>query len=299
MLLSGETVGQIVRGLQPLDVVIWGNESHRGDIAAIRDLGIAVDGRVLTRLGDVADVEIVPVPNVIAHDATARKLDVLIDLERSADLASVSSQVAEKVSTLALPPGHHAEILGEGAARKAARERLLHAAVLALLGIFFVLLVDFRSPRVTLLIFGGLPFALIGGVVAASVDGVVSLGTLIGLVDVIGIAARNGIMLVSHFRHLEHEEAMPFGYELVVRGARERFAPILMTALATGLALVPVVLGGSAAGHEIEHPMAVVILGGLVSSTILTLFVTPALYLRFGASDGDKNREAQHARARD
>ncbi len=293
-LLSGEVVGQIVRGLQPLDVVVWGNESHRVDVASIRDLGIAIDGRVLTRLGDVADVEIVPVANTIAHDATARKLDVLIDIDRSADLASVGSEVAERASALTLPPGHHVEILGEGVARAAARSRLFNAAAFSLLAIFFVLLADFRSLRVTLLIFGGLPFALVGGVVAASVGGVVSLGTLIGLVAVIGIAARNGIMLVSHFRHLEREEAMPFGLELVIHGARERLAPILMTALATGLALVPVVMGGRTAGHEIEHPMAVVILGGLVSSTILTLFVTPALYLRFGA-----NREDRYARARD
>jgi Cu/Ag efflux pump CusA len=111
---------------------------------------------------------------------------------------------------------------------------------------------------------------------------VLSLGSLVGLVTVIGIAARNGIMLVSHYRHLEQEEGMPFGRELVMRGAEERLAPILMTALATALALVPIVLGGTRAGYEIEHPLAVVILGGLVTSTVLNLFVVPALYLRFG-----------------
>ena len=135
------------------------------------------------------------------------------------------------------------------------------------------------------MVFSSLPFALVGGIGAAAFSGVVSLGTLIGLIAVIGIAARNGIMLVSHFRHLE-TEGVPFGVELVVRGARERLAPILMTALATGLALVPVVLSGHAAGHEIEHPMAVVILGGLVSSTILTLLVTPAFYAWLGGGGG-------------
>ena len=132
---------------------------------------------------------------------------------------------------------------------------------------------------------------------ARTASGVVSLGTLIGLVAVIGIAARNGIMLVSHFRHLEREEGLPFSAELVVRGARERLAPILMTALATGLALVPVALGGQQAGHEIEHPMAVVILGGLVSSTVLTLLVTPALYGWLGAQrepTEDSMDESQH-----
>ena len=108
-----------------------------------------------------------------------------------------------------------------------------------------------------------------------------SLGSLVGFVTVLGIAARNGIMLVSHYRHLEVEEGMPFGRDLVLRGAEERLAPILMTALATGLALVPLVLGGSRAGYEIEHPLAVVILGGLVTSTLLNLFIVPALYLRY------------------
>ena len=107
------------------------------------------------------------------------------------------------------------------------------------------------------------------------------MGSLIGLVTVIGIAARNGIMLVSHYRHMELEERVPFGRELVLRGSEERLAPILMTALATGLALVPIAMSGTRAGHEIEHPMAVVILGGLVTSTVLNLFLLPPLYLRY------------------
>jgi CzcA family heavy metal efflux pump len=294
-LLSGETVGQLIRGLQPIDVVVWGVDASRADVAALRDLPIVIDGRTLARLGDVADVEIVPVPNTIAHDATSRKIDVLIDIEKNSDLAYISAQIAEHVAALPLPPGHHAEILGEGTARKAASERLLGVATLALIGIFFVLMADFQTVRLATLVFCGLPFALVGGVAAAAMNGVVSLGTLIGLVAVIGIAARNGIMLISHFRHLEVTEALPFGVELVMRGARERLAPILMTALATGLALVPVVVGGHTAGHEIEHPMAVVILGGLISSTILTLIVTPALYLRFAGqrpSESDANATA-------
>ena len=117
--------------------------------------------------------------------------------------------------------------------------------------------------------------------------GVLSLGSLVGFVTVLGIAARNGIMLVSHYRHLETEEGQPFGTDMVLRGSEERLAPILMTALATGLALLPIVVGGNKPGHEIEHPLAVVILGGLVTSTILNLFLMPALYLRFGKSRGD------------
>ena len=115
--------------------------------------------------------------------------------------------------------------------------------------------------------------------------GILTLGSLIGFLTVFGIAARNGILMISHFQHLEYEEGEPFGPGLVLRGAKERLAPILMTASATGLALVPLAVAGSVAGNEIEHPMAIVILGGLVTSTLLNLFVLPSLYLRFGRSD--------------
>src|SRR5262249_9200418 len=124
---------------------------------------------------------------------------------------------------------------------------------------------------------------LIGGVFAVLISGgLLSLGSLVGFVTVLGIAARNGIMMVSHFRHLELHEGEPFGIGLVLRGAEERLTPILMTAFATGLALVPLVVAGTKPGHEIEYPLAVVILGGLITSTVLNLFLLPPLYLRFG-----------------
>jgi Cu/Ag efflux pump CusA len=181
-----------------------------------------------------------------------------------------------------LPPGYRFELLGEHKASSEARSRLLVAALVALLGIALVLHADFRSTRLTLLVMASLPFALVGGIAAIwCTGGVVSLGTLVGLVTVLGIAARNGIMLVSHLRQLE-DGGDAFGPQLVIRGAQERVLPILMTALATGLALVPLVWRGLAPGHEIEHPMAVVILGGIVSSTILNLIVLPTLYLQYG-----------------
>jgi len=128
-----------------------------------------------------------------------------------------------------------------------------------------------------------LPFALIGSVLAVILSGgVLSLGSLVGFITVLGIAARNGIMLVSHYRHLETEEDEPFGERLALRGAEERLAPILMTALTAMLALLPIVVRGNVPGQEIEHPMAVVIVGGLLTSTFLNLFLLPALYARFG-----------------
>jgi len=129
----------------------------------------------------------------------------------------------------------------------------------------------------------GLPFALIGGVFSALISGgILSLGSLIGFVTVLGVAARNSIMLISHYKHLQLNEGVPFGMDLVIQGAKERLAPILMTALTTMLALLPIVIGGNRPGQEIEHPMALVILGGLISSTLLNLLVMPVLYWKFG-----------------
>jgi Cu/Ag efflux pump CusA len=131
----------------------------------------------------------------------------------------------------------------------------------------------------------------VGGVLAAYfTSGILSLGSLVGFLTILGVAARNGIMLISHYQHLEEFEGETFGLELIMRGARERVAPILMTALTAGLALVPLVVAGNTPGHEIEHPMAIVILGGLFTSTLVNLFIVPALYMAVGnrhLSDGD------------
>ena len=140
----------------------------------------------------------------------------------------------------------------------------------------------FGSWRLATLAFLTLPMALVGGALAAFAGGgVLSLGSLVGFFTVFGIAARNGILMINHFQHLEQHEGESFGPKLVLRGARERLSPILMTTLATGLAIVPLVAAGNIPGHEIEHPLAVVVLGGLFTSTLLNLFVMPPLYLRF------------------
>lgn len=156
---------------------------------------------------------------------------------------------------------------------------------MAAIGSFLLLHAAFQSWRLALMAFATLPWAVVGGLLAAALaGGVLSLGSLVGLLTILGIATRNGIMMLSHFQHLENEEGVPFGPGLVVRGARERLAPILMTAFTTGLALVPLAIAGNTPGHEIEHPMAIVILGGLVTSTLLNLLVVPTLYLRLEAA---------------
>jgi Cu/Ag efflux pump CusA len=174
---------------------------------------------------------------------------------------------------------------------------MLRFGLIAVIGIFFILVAAFRSWRLASLLFFTLPMALVGGVLAAWLGGgIISLGSLVGMFTVFGIAARNGIMMINHFQHLERDEGEAFGPALVLRGAKERLAPILMTALATGLALVPLAAVGNIPGHEIEHPMAVVILGGLVTSTLLNLFVIPSLYLRYGKPGGRRARLARFFR---
>ena len=198
-------------------------------------------------------------------------------------LGDVVREVERRVGAMAFPPGYHVEVLGEWAERKAAQSRLAWLSAASLAGIIVLLFSDFQSLRLTLLSALTLPFALIGGVIAAWLGGgVISLGSMVGFVTILGIAARNGILLVSHYRHLEREEGQSFGLALVLRGSEERLLPILMTAATAGLALLPIVLKGEVPGNEIERPMAWVILGGLVTSTALNLCLLPALYLRFG-----------------
>lgn len=236
------------------------------------------------RLGDVADVSVVPTPNEIKRENASRRLDITCNVQ-GRDLGSVAREIEDKVKKIPFEREYHPEFLGEYAARQQSMLRLIALGALALVGIVLLLYVDFQAWRPTAIVGLTIPFALIGGVFAVWISGgVLSLGSLVGFVTVLGIAARNGIMMVRHFRHLELEERMPFGIQLVLRGAEERLSPILMTALTTGLALVPLVIAGNKPGHEIEYPLAVVILGGLVTSTILNLGLVPALYLRFGKS---------------
>ena len=286
-LIQGQLAGTIVRGPQPIDVVVWGTPDTRSDLAAIQDLLVSVDATRSVRLGDVADVRLKGMPNSIEHHRGSRKFDVAVALREGANLGAVASEIERAIHEHPLPPEHHVESLGEHQARSESQRTLFGLGLFAIFGVFLVLLADFRSVRMAVLVMMSLPLALIGGVVVTAFSGgVVSLGTLVGLVTVLGIAARNGILLIAHYRHLEENEGVPFGPGLIVRGASERLVPILMTALSTGLALCPLVIAGNTAGHEIEHPMAIVILGGLVSSTLLNLFAMPAVVLSSRSHSG-------------
>ncbi|HEY0606703.1 MAG TPA: efflux RND transporter permease subunit [Herpetosiphonaceae bacterium] len=280
--VNGIEVGDVFRDGKVIDIRIRGTDATRHSVSSVRNLLLDTPSGEHVRLEDVADVRVVPTPNVIKREAVSRRLDVSANV-RGRDLGSVAREVEQRLQTIEFPREYHPVVLGEYAERQAAESRLFYLAIAAAVGIFFLLQASFGSWRLTTLSFLTLPSALVGGVLAAfASDGVISLGSLVGFLTVLGIVARNGIMLISHYQHLEQVEGMAFGPELIVRGAKERLAPILMTGATTGLSLIPLIVAGNIPGHEIEHPMAIVILGGLLTSTLLNLFVVPALYLRFG-----------------
>src|SRR5512144_1680325 len=281
-LMAGEEAGDVYAGGKAYDVQLWSPPESRRSVTDLKNLLIDTPDGGHVRLVDVADVSIQPVPNVIHHEGLLRNLDVGADLDGTRDLGSVASDIERRLETVAWPLEFRAELLGEHAERQAAQQRLLLFAVSAAIGIFLLLQASFRSWHLATLSFLTLPIALVGGLLAAYLGGkVISLGSLVGFLTVFGIVARNGIMLISHCQHLERSEGEPFGQQLVLRAAKERLVSIMMTVLTTGLALIPLVLAGSIPGQEIEHPMAVVILGGLITATLLNLFVVPVLYLRF------------------
>ncbi|MGZ4481464.1 MAG: efflux RND transporter permease subunit [Gaiellales bacterium] len=286
-LVSGDEVSDIHRDGKVYDIILWSTPRTRGSVSNIRQLLIDTPGRGHVRLADVADVSVRATPNQIVRENNSRRIDVDVGVQ-GGDLSSVVGEVKNRLEDIRFPHEYHAEVLGEYKERQDAQRRLLHFGFGAAIGIFLLLQTCIGRWRMASLSFVTLPFALVGGVLAAAAaGGVISLGSLVGFLTVFGIAARNGILLINHYQHLERYEGETFGLQLVLRGSRERLAPILMTALATGLALVPLVISGEIPGAEIEYPMAIVILGGLFTSTMLNLFVVPALYLRFG---GERRR---------
>ena len=200
------------------------------------------------------------------------------------DLGSVVRDIQTAVQQAApMPAGYRVEYGGQFESEESASQRLLALGMLVVAGLFMLLLIAFGRAREATLVMVNLPLALIGGVVGVFLaGGVLNVATMIGFITLFGIATRNGIMLVSHIRHLMDEEGVTDFREAVERGARERLVPILMTAMAAGLALIPLALRGGQSGSEIQTPMAIVILCGLATSTLLNMFVVPTLYLRYG-----------------
>jgi Cu/Ag efflux pump CusA len=280
---SGLTVGYLFQDQKIYNVVVCGTPETRQSINNIRDLCVEKTDRHHVRLGDVAEVRIVPAPTVIRHERIAPYVDVVANVVGRA-LGSVNREVELRLQTVKFPLEYHPVLLGEYAERLDAQRRMLGVAVAALIGIFLLLQACFRSWFLALIAFMALPASVVGGVLAAFASGgVISLGSIVGFLAVLGIAARNGVLLINYFQRLEAQGGVPFGLDLVLRGARERLTPILASSAAIIAALLPIVVSGQIPGLEIAQPTAIVITGGLVASTLFTLFIIPVLYLIIGA----------------
>ena len=278
-LVNGTQVGEIYRDQGIFGVFVRGKEMAHRDPSAVEQLMIDTPSGAQVPLSSVADVTIVPAPNEIKREGASRRLDVTCNVA-GRDLGAVAKEIEAAVQkNVSFGTGYHPEFLGEYAEARASRQRLLLLSVAAILMITVILYVDFQSWKLVLLMLGMLPLAILGGVLGVFASGgILSLGSLVGFVTVIGIAARNAIMLISHYRHLNSVEGVKHGNELILRGAEERLAPILMTALTAALALAPLVYTGNLPGQEIEYPMAIVILCGLGAATMINLFVLPLLF---------------------
>jgi CzcA family heavy metal efflux pump len=291
-LLASEEVADIFHEGKAYDVHVWSIPTARDSVTDVENLPIDTPDGGRVPLREVADIGIRPVANTIKHERQTRRVDAVADLGER-DLASAVDELKERLAEVEFPPGYHAEVLGEAPELNAAQDDLLLYGALAAVVIFLLIQAGLNSVRLAVLVFLLLPMALAGAVLAAKLDtGILSLGSLVGFLTVLGIAGRNGILMVAHFQHLEREEGVPFGPDLVLQGAKDRLAPILMTASATGLALVPLVVAGPIPGNEIEHPLAVTIVGGLVTATLLNLFVLPSLYLTFAKSRRERASRA-------
>ncbi|HEY9526651.1 MAG TPA: efflux RND transporter permease subunit, partial [Anaerolineales bacterium] len=284
ILLSGVQVGNLFEEQKVFDVVVWGNPETRSSISSIDEILIDTPSGEQVRLGDIAEVRIVSVPAVIEHDAVKRYLDVKATV-KGRDISAVAADIRGRLATMEFPLEYHAEVLTSFVGQLSASPRFYIFTAAAVLIIFLLLQAAYRSWHLALLSFITLPSAVVGGVLAiVATRGNLSLGSLIGFLVLFGLAVRNSIVMVEQFYRLERNEGLSLNPELVLRGAGERLSSTVATALAVALVLIPSLIMGDIPGLETLRPMAIVVLGGLVTMTLFNLFALPALYLRFGAS---------------
>lgn len=281
----GRAVSRVLSGAHAFDLVVRYPDSAREDLDAIRQTLIPTPSGAWVPLEALADIRRDRGPNQISRENGQRKIVVMCNVGGGEALGSVVAGIQRRVQTgVAFPTGYYVEYGGQFEAAEDAARTLLLLGLVVVLGIFLLLYVALSSARDTVLVMLNLPLALIGGVVGVYVaDGIISIASIIGFITLFGIATRNGIMMITHIRHLVTVEGVTDARAAVARGASERLAPILMTALASGLGLLPLALASGEPGSEIQAPMALVILFGLVSSTVLNMFVVPAMMLRFGS----------------
>jgi copper/silver efflux system protein len=278
---AGEAVSQVLEQQRSFDLVVRFGESHRGSLDAIRNARIGTPDGSQVAFASLADVRRDVGPNAISRENVQRKIVVQSNVA-GRDVGSVVDDIRERVrNTVNLPQGYYIEYGGQFESAQAATRRIALLSLLSLAAILLLLYMQFGSARQALLVMVNLPLALVGGVFAVLITGgVLNIATLVGFITLFGIAVRNGVLMVSHYNLLLSEGATL--HEAVYRGSMERLNPIFMTALTAGLALLPLALAGAQAGNEIQSPMAVVVLGGLLTSLALNMVVVPVLFMQYG-----------------
>jgi CzcA family heavy metal efflux pump len=294
ILLSGLQAGSLFEDQKVFDVVVWSTPASRQNLTAIQQLLIDTPGGGHVRLKDVAAVRIKPNLAVIKHDAVSRRVDVTAAV-RGRGVAAVNAEVQRKLNGVAFPLEYHAELLGLSGQRADDRNLAVGFALTAVIVILLLLQAAFGNWRLALAFLIALPLAFAGGILAALAAGVgLSLGSLAGLGLVGCVAVRGGVLLIRSYQRLERDEQVPVGPGVLVRGAHEHSVPILVTALAIAVVLLPISIFGSIPGTELLYPLAITALGGLVTATLLSLFVVPALYLLFGSGRHALEARAEH-----
>lgn len=280
---NGKIASQVIQGQQSFDLVVRVNDSVRSSMDQIRNTPIATESGSLIPLHQIASVTLENSINTINHENTQRRIVVSANVQ-GRDLGTTVSDMRNAVkSNLELPEGYYIEWGGQFESQQSASRLITILSLFSFAGIFLVLYSHFKSWQITLQIMLNIPLALIGSVIAVMLTGgVFSIATLVGFITLTGIASRNGIMMISHYIHLMEYEGEKFNDHMIIRGSQERLVPVLMTALVAALALIPLTLDPSAPGKEILYPVATVILGGLISSTMLDIIVTPVVFKRFG-----------------
>ncbi len=289
--LKGEAVSEVLEGQRRYELVLKLEEPYRSDPHQLADLRIDLPGdRGQIRLRDVADLpDASSGPNLVNRENVRRRQTVRCNV-MGRDLQTAVQEIEQRIrERLVLPTGYFIELGGQFEAQQSATRLIVLLAGVSLGGIFIVLLMLFPSPRITLQILNAIPTAFIGGVWALVISGqTLTVASLVGFVSLGGIAVRNGILLVTHYFHLMTEEGEGFTERMILRGSLERLAPVLMTALAAGIALVPLVIGGRKPGLEILYPVATVILGGLSTSTFCEFLIHPGLFWKFSGKDAER-----------
>ena len=280
---NGKVTGQVLDGPKTFDILLRVQNDERIDIEKIKRAEISDAQGNAIPLEQVADIAYTSAINSIAHENTLRRIVISCNVQ-GRDLGSTVKELQTKVAQeVKLPTGYFVQYGGQFESQQQATNLIGFLSIFSILGIFLVLYSHFKSSRIVLQIMLNVPLALIGSVVAVMLTGgTFSVATLVGFITLTGIASRNGIMMISHYIHLIEQEGDKFSEQMIIRGSLERLVPVLMTALVAALALIPLTLDASAAGKEILYPVATVILGGLLSSTLLDIIVTPVVFHQFG-----------------